>query len=284
MAALEHLLPLDIEVTALDLSGGKDPDEILNSEGPEGLAERVKHTLPLDEIIFRHLQNTVDLTSPFGIDQAVKTCEHYFSMLTSRVVQARYWEQAAQRLGLPPEILYSELRRLQSRNAYEQQRRNTYAEERQKLLKNNKPTSAGQQLGRGAEAALSTLLELALVDENCARNIAMEAPSAILNMSNTGKAVNFITALVFNEEWNELQKKIGQMPAEISDDENVAKILAAECHYDPEKRRQVCEDCLSRLNEEAVKQRKKELLAKMKAAAGTPEELEIFKELSSLQK
>jgi hypothetical protein len=102
-------------------------------------------------------------------------------------------------------------------------------------------------------------------------------------MTNTGKALNFIAALTLNDEWQELQKHIGDMPAEAANDETVARILAAETTCPPEKRTLVCEECLVRLNEEAVKLRRQELLQKLKAAAGTPEEQEIFKELSNLQ-
>ncbi len=284
MAALEHLLPLDIEVIALDLSGGKDPDEILKSEGPAGLPTRLEHAISLDEIIFRHLSNNVDLSTPFGMDTAVKTCEHYFSMLSSQVVKARYWEQAAQKLSLPPEILYSELRRLKARQAHKQYVQNNYADERERFTHRRSAVKTVQSpVSRGACAALESLLELALIDADCARLAATEAPSALLGMTNTGKALNFIAALTLNDEWQELQKHIGDMPAEAANDETVARILAAETTCPPEKRTLVCEECLARLNEEAVKLRRQELLQKLKAAAGTPEEQEIFKELSNLQ-
>ena len=129
---------------------------------------------------------------------------------------------------------------------------------------------------------METLLELAIADADCARTIATEAPSAMLTLNNTGKALNFIAALTLNDEWQDLQKRINELPEEVTNDETVAKILVSESAYDCDKRSIVCEDCLARLNEETKKIRRKELLQKLKEAAGTPEELEIFKELSNL--
>ena len=221
MAALEHLLPLDIEVSALDLSGGKDPDEILSGEGPGALPERLKQAIPLDEIIFRHLKSTYDITTPFGVDNAVKTCEHYFSMLSSPVVRNRYWELAAQRLRLPPEVLYSELRRLKTARAAGE-----YRKSRNDEIRQLQTMARRDDLSSGARSALKILLELALADRDCARNAALEAPSALLERSMTGKALNFVAALAMNDEWDDLRNQISRLPEEAANDETVAGVLA----------------------------------------------------------
>ncbi len=279
MAALEHLLPLDIEVSALDLSGGKDPDEILKSEGPDALPARLKEAIPLDEIIFRHLKNTSDLTTPFGMDNAVKTCEHYFAMLSSPVVRNRYWELAAQRLRLPPEVLYAEVRRLKTAASAEEYRKNRYAE-----VKQLRTASRTDDLSSGARSAIKILLELALADRDCARNAALEAPSSLLERSMTGKALSFVSAFALNEEWDDLKNQISKLPDEVADDETVAGLLASECRFPADTRTRVCEECLRRLSEEARHLRRAELMKRLKEASGTPGEREIFDEIMRLDR
>ena len=63
---LEFLLPMNMEVKALALEGGKDPDEIMKTQGPEVLHQALKEAVGLVAIVVKSLAVKHDLASAPG--------------------------------------------------------------------------------------------------------------------------------------------------------------------------------------------------------------------------
>ncbi len=283
LAALEHLLPLNFEVRSIAIDGGKDPDEILRNEGEAGVAALVDKSVDLSEILFRHLAGEVDLASPFGKDQAVKTLEHYFGMLSSPVVRSQYWELAATRLNLPPEVLYAELRRIKLQDAANLRiRGSSQRPEPPAPVPVSVRSDAAAKLPRAVAHAAETLLEIALCDEGAARQVADEAPHTLLDRMPAGRALNWLAALALNGEWAELPQRVAAMIEEVADDGVVAKAVAAGCRIDAPHHARAVADCVAALRRHHAAERRAELKNALAAAAGTADEARLFEELRQL--
>ncbi len=286
MAALEHLLPLDFEVRSTAIAGGKDPDELLKTEGPPGVTRLIEQSVDLPELIFRNLeqQQEIDLNSPFGKDEAVKLLEHHFGMLSSPVVRDQYWQLAAQRLGLAPEVLYSELRRLRLESAAAQHRSARLRPEAgakpvAQAMRQAPEGTGGAPVFPGMVAhAARTLFEIALTDEAVARRVMDEVPHALLEQIAVGRALNWLGSLSMNGEWAELPHRLEEMVQIAGDDPAIAKAVATEASVAPEKNERAVGDCINALRQYHGKRERERLKQAVAAARGTPEEAELMRQ------
>ncbi|MBI5468112.1 MAG: DNA primase [Deltaproteobacteria bacterium] len=112
-AAIRSLgLFLDEEVTcrAILLSEGKDPDEFLASLGPGAMREAIARAQPLMEFFLKELKLKFDLTTPEGKRRYLDGAMQYLSKVRNVAEKGHYAGVAASALGLPPEVVFSELK------------------------------------------------------------------------------------------------------------------------------------------------------------------------------
>lgn len=112
-AAIRSLgLFLDEEVTcrAILLSEGKDPDEFLASLGPEAMREAIARAQPLMEFFLKELKLKFDLLTPEGKRRYLDGAMPYLSRVRNIAEKGHYAGVAASVLGLPPEVIFSELK------------------------------------------------------------------------------------------------------------------------------------------------------------------------------
>lgn len=112
-AAIRSLgLFLDEDVTcrAILLSGGKDPDEFLASSGPEAMRAAIDSAAPLMEFFLKELKQKFDLKTPEGKRRYLDGAMPYLSRVRNIAEKGHYAAIAASALGLPPEVIFAELK------------------------------------------------------------------------------------------------------------------------------------------------------------------------------
>lgn len=106
--AARILLDTDISVKCVVLSGGKDPDEILNKCGDEYFENLLKKALPFVEYLLELEKNNWDLSTMDGkINYAARATEH-LSLTRSPVERGLYVQKISEELNIPPDLLKSE--------------------------------------------------------------------------------------------------------------------------------------------------------------------------------
>ena len=109
--AARILLNMDISVKCVVLSGGKDPDEILNKCGDEYFENLLNKALPFVEYLLELEKDNWDLTTMDGkIKYSARATEH-LSLARSPVERELYIQKISEELNISPELLKSEYRK-----------------------------------------------------------------------------------------------------------------------------------------------------------------------------
>ena len=106
LRVLEFLLPMNFEICALHIAGGKDPDEIMRTQGPEVLHEALKNAIPLSRIILNGLQRNYDLATPNGKVSAAEQAVKLLGTVPNPMLREAYFEEIASALRLPINRLF----------------------------------------------------------------------------------------------------------------------------------------------------------------------------------
>ncbi len=285
LAALEHLLPLDIEVTALDLDGGKDPDELFAKEGAEGVAKLFEHQMTLLDLLFDRLHGELDLTSPFGKSQMVSHLFKYLELLTNPVVQEEYYLQSADRLKLNRETMMREVRKL--RQQLLNNLRNRHSGE--KLNENTPEEKPKSKSGLPGEErhALMTLIDVALNNDELARRMANdEAFFELLSEGILSSALQVILGCTQNGEREDIGTELLKLLESNSTDPDgrlLGEILVGESRYSPEQHGRLIDDSLAVLRKKQESGKLEALLEELRYASGdSAREEELLRQIMEL--
>lgn len=100
----------DLNVRVLQISGGKDPDEIVK-EDPGKWREIVKKTDDIYDFFIDSAFSAYDFHDPTGQKQITNELLPLFAQIQNQVVQNHFLKKLASRLDVKPEILQSEMNR-----------------------------------------------------------------------------------------------------------------------------------------------------------------------------
>lgn len=107
--AVQLLDPLGVECRVLSL-GGKDPDEVLEKEGPEALQRALERARPVDEFLFEAIAKAHDLASTQGRSEAFRELRGIFQGLANPVLKQALIRQIADGLSLSEELVQQAFR------------------------------------------------------------------------------------------------------------------------------------------------------------------------------
>lgn len=203
------LLPRGFHLKVVSFPGGKDPDELLHKSGPEAVREAVDQAADFFEFLFRRAASEQDSNTPDGKVRIAEQLLQYIRLLESEVARDSYLNWLAEKLGLTPDALETELKHLEARQRHtplrEHRRTENPAEQTSKPAGPLPDSMTDPKL----KIALTELLRTLLNHRECADRIAQELPPDYLDEGPVPQAIITLIQAHLNNEWE-------QGPAEIT--------------------------------------------------------------------
>ena len=203
------LLPRGFHLKVVSFPGGKDPDELLHKSGPEAVREAVDQAADFFEFLFRRAALEQDSSTPDGKVRIAEQLLQYIRLLESEVARDSYLNWLAEKLGLTPDALETELKHLEVRQRHtplrEHRRTENHAEQTSKPAGPLPDSMTDPKL----KIALTELLRTLLNHRECADRIAQELLPDYLDDGPVPQAIITLIQAHLNNEWE-------QGPAEIT--------------------------------------------------------------------
>ncbi|MFS8640244.1 MAG: DNA primase [Symbiobacteriaceae bacterium] len=117
LRGLELFALANVEVRVAEFPPGRDPDDVLQAEGPEALRRYIEGAVPLVEFQFRRVLREHDTTSVRGRAAAVAELAPWLARVRSEVERAEYLRRYAAALGVDEATFWREVRRVRRRRA-----------------------------------------------------------------------------------------------------------------------------------------------------------------------
>ncbi len=111
--AIQLLDPLGVEARILSLKG-KDPDEVLQHEGPEALRKAVREARPVDEFLFQSIAADHDLASGPGRSDAFRELRGLFEALVSPLLKEALIRRVSDGLSVGEDLVRQAFRASQA--------------------------------------------------------------------------------------------------------------------------------------------------------------------------
>ena len=128
---------LDFTVKIINLSGGKDPAEIMLKYGPENLTMQVKNSILDSDYLLNRLGEKYPIDTPEGKTKAALEYFEYIDSLQSDIQKESCLDQLSQAFNLKPEAVKRDfLNRNQARERLNIRKNNHQSEEKTKISLN----------------------------------------------------------------------------------------------------------------------------------------------------
>ena len=115
--AISILQPLDIKVKVLQIPGAKDPDEFIQSKGPEAFRNLIERSGNQVEYRLEQVADQFDLSSDEGRVGYLKEAAKLIASLPGSVEREIYGMRAAEKAGVSQAAFEGEVARVRKRNA-----------------------------------------------------------------------------------------------------------------------------------------------------------------------
>ena len=113
--AIELLEPLDLKVKVLQIPGAKDPDEFIQSRGPQAFRDLIEKSGNQIEYRLQRVASEYDLASDAGRSEYLKAAAALIASLPNSVDREIYGVRAAEKAGVSKEAFLPEVERLRKR-------------------------------------------------------------------------------------------------------------------------------------------------------------------------
>lgn len=274
--AAEILLPLSMDVKVISIPGGKDPDELYSTGGKEAVAAVLQNARPLLSVLTSRLPEKFDLNSPVGRGGAAAWVANYLKLVENRVELEGYVSEAAAILKVSVDAIYSELAGIRKMD----RRREGFITPRTIQQQPEKPAEPAAPR-MFFPASLLSLLELAVNSENAARQIAeMLDPEELTSKDPVTQALNMLINASLNNEFQQGLKDIAENLTQTPVPE-ISRILVE--HADCPDITRAVNDCVAEFRRQKSRDRKKELMDKLRQAVDPGEKLAILKEIAAIK-
>lgn len=100
-----------LRVEAAVMPEGKDPDDIIQSDGAEAVKTLLENAVPVVEFLIRHLGEKMDLSQPEAKLEAIDKAAELMRHVQSPILMRDYAARLAKELESPPKEVWAELRR-----------------------------------------------------------------------------------------------------------------------------------------------------------------------------
>ncbi len=111
LRAIEMFRTENVNLKVVQLSGGKDPDEVLNNVGAEKLQQMIDSALPYMDFIIEYYQKQYDLTLAEGRNKFVQVILSEIRKLGSEILFEPYLEKVRDLTKIPLDVLRRDINR-----------------------------------------------------------------------------------------------------------------------------------------------------------------------------
>jgi len=272
LRAAEILLPLGVELKVMRIPGGKDPDELYRTSGPEALQKALAESVGWLEIVQGSLAGSFDMESASGRGRAAAFIAEFLRLIPNPVELELAVRRTAEMLRVSEGAVSAELDRVRSQH----DRQSSFAEARGRVASAPKPTR--DPLRR----ELLGLLELALNSENAARKLAELLPEGEPSGDDpAGAALNIVIGAALNGEFSEAPGRINTVLLEHPDPE-VSRVLMTHCE-ETDKVEEAVPGAFRNWYLAWVRFRKNTLLQKLRQETDPARRAEILAEISAVR-
>lgn len=274
-AALEILLPLDMEVRVIAIPGGKDPDELLRTAGPEAVQDAVHHSIPFLQYMRNYYASIYDLNSPAGTGRALESLVEILLLLENPVLRELYLKEASTLFHVGTDALNAEMHRRIQRD--------------RRRIARPEPVQPPQPQKKQQDAfgnTMLTLLGLALADENIARELADAMPPEYFRPQLPDQALNQVIACAINGEFNTASDAVSTLlnGSDPEADGRIARLLAGDNPFSTKAlQRKAMRECLESLQVMRQRRSETEILAELRRATDPEKKMALLTELTSLK-
>ena len=115
--AIELLSPLDMRVKVLQIPGAKDPDEFIQTRGPQAFRDLIEKSGNQIEYRLQRVASEYDLTADEGRSEYLKAAAALIASLPNGVDREIYGIRAAEKAGVSKEAFLPEVERLRKKRS-----------------------------------------------------------------------------------------------------------------------------------------------------------------------
>ncbi|MBO5763150.1 MAG: DNA primase [Lentisphaeria bacterium] len=275
-AAIEILLPLELDVQVMTIPGGKDPDELYRTGGADAILQAHRGAADWITWLCGKCAERFDMSSVGGKSSALAEIVQLLMLLENPIRRELSIRQTASLLGVDFASIAGEIARQEK-----MQRRRFAGAGNLTPGKTSPPVrKSGNQLQEKAER---TLLEIALADEDQARYLAESLDPEMLQKSLTGRVLNAVLAAALNGEHASAGASAVALLQEDETGELSAIFTRSECSYAPDVRAKAVQDCLKALGEAQRGNSREKLLAELRSCTDPERQMAILQELGQIR-
>ena len=273
---LEFLLPLGMEVRALALDGGKDPDEIMKTQGPEVLHQAMQQARSLVPVILEGLGHAHDLNSVAGKARAADEAVQLLATVPDAIARELYLGELADSLHIPVDQIF---RRYRSKK---HSARTVYGSTPQPAAPAPAPETYADLRPGNVRHAEASLLLLALHSPEMARRLAELLSDELLSDAPAATVLKELCAMSLNGEWFAGAELLGRLAETPTHDPEVIRLLMQDVSLSEAQCLQILEDCPKELQKERHKKMRRQLLFELKESSDPDRQKEILRRMQEL--
>lgn len=202
----EILLPLGFEIKVVRFPGGKDPDELLKTQGREAIAEAVENAADFFDFSVSELSSKNGET-PAGKAKTATEILRLIALMENEAAKTAYTSWLAGKLSLSSDGLYAELVRTAKKEAERKERYARYEQSREPVAETVSSRQETQADKRYRRALLEIVKEL-LQHEEAAEQAENLLPPEYLDQSPEAVAVSEIIKMKMLDEWQDAPRTV----------------------------------------------------------------------------
>jgi DNA primase len=293
LKSVDAFLPAELSARVVTLDPGEDPDSLVHGPGPEALQAKLAQARDFFLFLLESAIAGTDISSADGKARVANTFLDIVSRLKSAVSRAEYCQILADRLKIPSNAVFQELRAITNRSARRNAFRDAAREQQQPGSPYEEaPVAAPQASANPLQESETILLDIALHQADFAHQLIDDLRSEHLTNSTAGRALAEVMAATVAGEWSSALRGLN---ARVNELDGPLKRILISPDYDKEQDPRVVAkayaDCIRYILEFRLNERMAQNRYKVQQAQ-TPEErsalrremMEIRKEKSELHR
>ena len=279
LRVLEFLLPMNFEIYSFNIAGGKDPDEIMRTQGADVLHAALKNALPLTRVIINGLQKSFDISTPNGKVAAAEQAVKLLGSVPNPMLREAYFEEIASTLRLPVNRLFEYYRKQKNTASY-----SNAAPEQAPQYNTVEAAQYNDMRPENVRHAEASLLLLALHSPDGPRLIAEKLDEDLLSDAPAARIIKELMNMALNGEWFSGSELLNHLPDDLAQTPGVVKLLMAdESNLTNAQIQQILDDCPAELRKEYLQRKRQELLYELRETKDIVRQAAILEELKKLR-
>ncbi|MFT5129518.1 MAG: DNA primase [Rhodothermales bacterium] len=286
LKSVDAFLPAELSARVVTLGEGEDPDSLVHGQGPEALKAKLEEARDFFLFLLESAIAGTDITSADGKARVANTFLDIVSRLKSAVSRAEYCQVLANRLKIPSDAVFQELRAITNRSSRRNAFRDASREQQQEVPKEH----AAPMMETVAPAnplleSETILLDISLHQADYAHQLIDDLQSEHLTGSPAGRALAEVMAFTVAGEWS---SALRGLRANVNEQEGVIKRILISPDYDkeqdPRNVSKAYSDCVRYIREFRLNERMARNKYQLQTAQTPEEKSALRREMMAIRK